>query len=213
MHKSLWGDSVWFHCAPQQVRHLAQCSRLVYLDCGIWSPDERESDSKGRPLPPAAQQIDEGIAALVRGLTLQPAAAAAAGASKSASSVAPPTDAPAPCRLQYLNLRGTVMSAAVWEHVSRLTELTELWPQWWRSDITPQLWARLADLTRLKRIYTASHPDDDFSTAPLRTEHFLPHLLRCKQLETVRLLGPALALSLSAAQLDGIARLPLLRVL
>jgi hypothetical protein len=148
------GERLCFCCTPQQVQHLAQCRQLTDLNCGgIWSPDERELDDDGWQLPPAAQQIDEGIAALVRGLTLQPADAAAAGASESASSVAPPTSAAAPGSFQFLNLRDTIMSAAVWAHVSRLTELTQRWPSCWRSDITPRQWARLADLTRLKRIY------------------------------------------------------------
>ena len=202
------GERLWFRCFPQQVQHLAQCSQLTYLDCGVWSPDEREVNDQGRCLPPAAQQIDRGIAALVRGLTLQPTSAAA---SASSSFGAPATSTAAPCSLQVLNLNGTDMSAAVWEHVSRLTELRELEPDFWRHDMTPQLWARLAHFRQLQLIRIKSYPDDDYSSTPLRTEHFLPHLLRCTQLHTVKLSGPAL--SLSVDQLDGVARLPLLRFL
>ena len=100
------------------------------------------------------------------------------------------------------------MSSAVWEHVSQLTSLTALQPDCWRSDLTPQQWTRLADFTQLKTIRLATHPDDDESDAPLRTEHFLPSLLQCSQLSTVILFGPIL--SLSAVQLESIARLPLL---
>jgi hypothetical protein len=103
------------------------------------------------------------------------------------------------------------MTAAVWEHVSRLTELTELWPKRWRSGITPRQWSRLADFTQLACVSILSHPDDDYSPTPLRTEHFLPPLLQCALLETVQLLG--WALRLSALQLDGIAQLPLLHSL
>ena len=205
------GKRFWFRCTPAQIQSLAQCTKLTTLGCGgIWSPDERELDDDDWQLPPAAQQIDEGIAALVRGLTLQPTGAAAA-AGASASSVAPTTSTAAPRRLQRLRLNGTAMSAAVWEHVSRLTELRELEPDCWRSDITPLLWARLADFKQLKTVAIVSQFFDDCSPEPLRTEHFLPHLLSCSQLNTVILVGSTL--SLSAFRLDGIARLPLLRQL
>jgi hypothetical protein len=104
------------------------------------------------------------------------------------------------------------MSAAVWEHVSQLVSLTQLVPFCWRSDITPPQWARLANFKQLHIIHIESHPDDDhdYSLAPLRT-HFLEPLLQCVQLEQVSFAGSTLALS--AAQLDGIARLPQLDTL
>jgi hypothetical protein len=199
----------WFRCTPAQIQSLAKCKELTHLDYGaIWSPDEREVDDQGWQLPPAAQQIDEGIAALVRGLTLQPTGAAA---SASASQVSLMTSTFSFCRLRFLNLQGTAMSAAVWEHVSRLTELIQLLPLCWRSDITPQLWTRLADFKQLQLITIDSDLFDDFSQEPLLTEHFLPPLLSCRQLKAVSLDG--LNMSLSAAQLDGVARLPLLEAL
>jgi len=61
----------------------------------------------------------------------------------------------------------------------------------------------LADFQQLQSIRLVVHPDDDESDAPLRTEHFLPWLLRCAQLTSVVLAGAAL--SLSTAQLESIA--------
>ena len=87
------------------------------------------------------------------------------------------------------------MSASVWEHVSQLHSLTELEPFWWRSDLTPQQWTRLADFKQLQLFSIRTHPADDDSDVPLRTEHFLPWLLRCLQLTFVVLIGSTLSLS------------------
>ena len=73
---------------------------------------------------------------------------------------------PAGPTLQRLSLGGTVMSAAVWEHVSRLTTLQALEPASWRADLaagcggggggeassssSPQ-WDRLANFSQLQR--------------------------------------------------------------
>jgi hypothetical protein len=201
-------------CTPMQVQHLAQCSQLTNLDCGgVWSSHVSEFEDQGWGDLSKAQRIRQGIAALVRGLTLQPAAASASGASESVSSVALSTNSTVPCRLQYLNLLGTLMSADVWRHVSQLTSLTELEPPYWSNDMTPRLWARLAHFTRLEKIFIGPPVIFDSSKAPLRTEHFLPHLLQCTQLRTVRIVGKSCTWTLSAAQLDGIARLPLLHTL
>jgi len=207
--KNQTGRLLRFRSAPTQGRSLAQCRQLTMLDCGAWSPDEREVDDEGWQLPPAEQQIADGIATLVRGLTSS--AGGSPVSSSSSSSAAPAAEAAAPCVLEYLDLEGTSMSAAVWEHLSQLHSLTKLEPLCWCSDITLQQWSRLADFTQLQCICLVAHSGDDDSDAPLRTEHFLPPLLQCTQLTSVALVGASL--SLSAAQLGGIARLPQLKVL
>ena len=72
----LMSEHSWsFRISAAQVQCLCVCSRLEFVDAGIWSPDEREVDD----LPSAAPQIAEGIAMLVTAVLARPGMALAAG--------------------------------------------------------------------------------------------------------------------------------------
>ena len=68
-----------FRCSAAQVKCLAACTALESINAGCWSADERDEDDDDEPLPSCEQQIEEGIATLVRGVLARPALAAAAG--------------------------------------------------------------------------------------------------------------------------------------
>ena len=181
-----------------------------------------------QPLGSPEQQIEQGIATLVRGQVSRARAGVAERARKRAEASLPPLNPPEPIIpvLQKLSLSGTVMSAPVWTHVSQLVGLTSLAPMHWRADIgarqtpsdvagAPALgagvggWARLGAFRSLLQldvrpafaeVYTASAS----GLTPIRTEHFLPVVLRLPSLTSLAL-GPDLDLSVSQLRDLGLA--------
>jgi hypothetical protein len=110
--------------------------------------------------------------------------------------------------LQTVHLDGTLISGALWRHLSSMRSLTTLTPPAWYNDLTAADWARLAGFKHLRAFALATMPEDVYapnSAGQIRAEQFLPHLLHCTQLQSIHLS----CIDLTEVQLRGICtRLP-----
>jgi len=198
-----------FHATPAQVQCLSQCKMLTSLRCGTWSKPWYESPEV-RADPRTQALLAHGIAQLMRGKINALVASHAEVKAKrlliQSSREEAPVATAAP--LQTVHLDGTLISGALWRHLSSMRSLTTLTPPAWYNDLTAADWARLAGFKHLRAFALATMPEDVYapnSAGQIRAEQFLPHLLRCTQLQSIHLS----CIDLTEAQLRGICtRLP-----
>jgi hypothetical protein len=198
-----------FHATPAQVQCLSQCKMLTSLRCGTWSKPWYESPEV-RADPRTQALLAHGIAQLMRGkinaLVQSHAEVKAKRLLIQSSREEAPVATAAP--LQTVHLDGTLISGALWRHLSSMRSLTTLTPPAWYNDLTAADWARLAGFKRLRAFALATMPEDVYapnSAGQIRAEQFLPHLLHCTQLQSIHLS----CIDLTEAQLRGICtRLP-----
>ena len=152
--------------------------------------------------------------------SLLPCSSSPAAAAASSSSTLSSFSLPCVPTLQRLSLGGTVMSAAVWAHVSQLVGLTSLAPLCWRADMSASPspspgfgqdqaqagaggcggaagggWEALGRFSSLHTLDVRPHPTEfDSCARPLASSDFFLHMLRCRSL-TFLALGPELALT------------------
>ncbi len=130
------GNNQRWSLTSAQVAQLVVCRGLTELFAGQWSL----TAAIGQPT--YAQQVDEHLGQLVRGVLARPALAAAEG------------HEPAP--LRFLDLSTSMMTPAVWRHVSQLTNQTEL-NAYWSSQLMIADWNKLSGFRQLQRLVISLH--------------------------------------------------------
>ncbi len=114
-----------------QVTQLVACQSLTVLSAGQWSLKALIGQ------PTYQQQVDEHLGQLVRSVLARPSHAAAEGHES------------AP--LHFLDLSTSIMTPAVWRHVSQLTDLTEL-NTWWSPELAEADWSKLSGMHQLQTL-------------------------------------------------------------
>lgn len=165
-----------FRPSPQQARCLAACRKLASLKCGRWDADPALFEAD----PPVDEetQLAERIGVLVEAKRPRP-------------------DDPEADTLSTLYLKTTELGSAVWPFVCQLTALKSLWPICITNPVRDQ-WRALESLPAMTCL--CLWPDTD-NLEMLQVADFLPHVLKCPQLEQLSL---GRGMSISAAQLEAI---------
>ena len=109
----------------------------------------------------------------------------------------PRPDDPDAETLSTLSLKTTEMGPLVWPYVCRLTALKSLWPLWITNPLSDQ-WRALESMSAMICLSLWPHPGN---REMMQVADFLPHVLKCTQLEQLSL---GRGMSISAAQLTSI---------
>jgi hypothetical protein len=206
-----------FQCTPAQAKALSECTMLTSLRCGAWSRPWYEPEEARWALnatPKGQRMLKAGIGTLVFGKnrdlrrSIQAQQNARAALTSSSQSMPRPTAAP----LLVLHLDGTLISSAVWHHISQSTSLTSLAPMAWYADMTQADFDKLEAFRNLRSFALTTLLEETEADCgylgPLTASRFLPGLLHCSQLQSLHLAS----VYISTQQLEAIvAAFPQLR--